>query len=206
MHRPRIVQHPIPFSAKRKRQMARYSAFHYGDRSWQLDPKGVVEHYTATNSLQSVFATFASNAPDPELGQKPGTCTHFVISKQGTIYQLVPLDVRCRHTVGLNYAMIGVEHVGLSDNDVMSDPRERRASLRLTLWLMSRYGFSVGDVIGHNESLSSRYHVEHYRPWRCQTHGDFQRSTMNEYRRLLSVRAREAGLDTTPPQWQPTAC
>jgi N-acetylmuramoyl-L-alanine amidase len=204
--RPRIVSHPIPFGKVRKRQMARYSLFHYGVASWQLQPRGVVQHYTATNSLQSVFATFASNQPDPELGQKPGTCTHFVIDRDGTIYQLVPLTIRCRHAVGLNDSMIGVEHVGTSDAAVMGNDRQRRASLRLTLWLMSQYGFGVGDVIGHNESRSSRYHHELYRPWRCQTHGDFRRATMKTYRHNLAKRASAAGLDTTPPRWQPTGC
>ena len=36
-----------------------------------------------------------------------------MIDRDGTIYQLVPLAIMCRHTVGLNYTAIGIEHVGI---------------------------------------------------------------------------------------------
>ena len=39
------------------------------------------------------------------------TCAHFIIDRDGTIYQLVRLNLMCRHTVGLNWAAIGIEHV-----------------------------------------------------------------------------------------------
>lgn len=186
--------------------MARYSRIHYGRPEWRLAPRGVVEHFTATRSLASVFATFRANSPDPELGQRPGVCAHFVIDRDGTIYQLVALTVRCRHTVGLNHRMIGIEHVGLSDSEVMSDSRQREASLELTRWLAERFGFGTGDVIGHAESLNSRFHRERYRPWRCQTHGDFTRPTMDRYRRLLNSGLAGTDVSTEPPQWRPSSC
>ena len=49
-----------------------------------------------------MFNTFARNAPDLELGELPGVCSHFVIDRDGTIYRLVPTTIMCRHTVGLN--------------------------------------------------------------------------------------------------------
>ena len=70
----------------------------------------------------------------------------------------------CRHTVGLNYTAIGIEHVGTSDAEILGDPAQLAASLRLTLWLMRRYHIPLGDVIGHNESLTSPYHKELTRP------------------------------------------
>jgi N-acetyl-anhydromuramyl-L-alanine amidase AmpD len=152
----------------------------------------IVEHYTANESLGATWNTFASDAPDPELHERPGTCAHYVIDRDGRIYQLVPLTVICRHTVGLNWTAIGVEHVGTSDAEILDDPRQMAASLRLTLWLMHRFAISLPNVIGHAESLTSPYHRERYAPWRCQTHGDWQHADMVVYRhRLLSLaRAR----------------
>lgn len=204
--RPRIVSEPIGFGPRRRHQMARYSTIHYGRAEWRLRPRGIVEHFTATRSLASVFATFRSNAPDPELGQRPGTCAHFVIDRDGTIYQLVSTHIRCRHTVGLNHRTIGIEHVAMSDGEVMGNARQRRASLRLTAWLVDRFDLSAGDVIGHAESLSSRLHHEKYGPWRCQTHGDFARSTMNRYRARLRTRLHRAGLPAAGPQWVASHC
>ena len=66
----------------------------------------------------------------------------------------------CRHTVGLNYTAIGIEHVGFSDGEILRNTRQMAASLRLTRWLRCRYGIGVNNVIGHSESLSSPYHRE----------------------------------------------
>ena len=125
--------------------------------------------------------------PTPSSTSCPGTCAHFVVDTDGTIYQLVPLGVRCRHTVGLNWTAIGIEHVGTSDAAILDNPRQLHASLALTAWLMSRFRISLGDVIGHNESLTSPYHRELYAPWRCQTHGDWTRADMDRYRALLAA-------------------
>jgi N-acetylmuramoyl-L-alanine amidase len=188
---PHIVQRPIPFPATRKAEMARYSERHYGLDRWRLErPHVIVEHYTATTTFAPVWATFAADTPDAELGELPGTCAHFVIDRDGTIYQLVPLDTMCRHTVGLNWTAIGIEHVGTSDASILDDPAELDASLRLTLWLMSRFHISLPNVIGHAESLTSPYHRERYAPWRCQTHADWQHADMVVYRRHLAALAR----------------
>jgi N-acetylmuramoyl-L-alanine amidase len=189
--KPAIVSKPIPFSAQRRAEMAQYAARHYGLHTWRLEhPKVIVEHYTASNSFSSVWNTFANDAPDAELHELPGTCAHFVIDRDGTIYQLVPLNTMCRHTVGLNWTAIGIEHVGTSDASILQNPKQIAASLKLTLWLMHRFGISLPNVIGHNESLTSPYHRERYAPWRCQTHGDWTHGDMQTYRARLGGLAR----------------
>src|SRR3954471_23494855 len=158
---PAIVQKPIPFGAKRKQEMAAYAKRHYGIDSYRLrDPKVIVEHYTVTSTFQQTFNTFAPDNPDSELKELPGTCAHYVIDRDGTIYQLVPRSIMCRHTVGLNYTAIGIEHVGFSDAEILRNARQLAASLRLTRWLRCRYRIGVDNVIGHAESLSSPYHRE----------------------------------------------
>jgi N-acetylmuramoyl-L-alanine amidase len=189
--KPPVVAKPIPFGADRRAETARYAQRHYGLDTWRLvHPHVIVEHYTASDSFSSAWNTFASDAPDPELHELPGTCAHFVIDRDGTIYQLVPLTTICRHTVGLNWTAIGIEHVGTSDAQILGNPRQLAASLRLTLWLMTRFGISLPNVIGHNESLTSPYHRELYAPWRCQTHGDWTHADMSVYRARLAVLAR----------------
>jgi len=189
--KPPVVQKPIPFDAARRAETAAYATRHYGIHTWRLThPRVIVEHYTASTSFASAWNTFASDAPDVELRELPGTCAHFVIDRDGTIYQLVPLTTICRHTVGLNWTAIGIEHVGTSDAQILSSPRQLAASLRLTLWLMHRYGITLPNVIGHSESLTSPYHRERYAPWRCQTHGDWRHADMTAYRARLAALAR----------------
>jgi beta-N-acetylhexosaminidase len=189
--RPAIVAKPIPFGPERRAETAAYAERHYGLDTWRLGhPHVIVEHYTASDSFSSAWSTFAGDVPDAELHELPGTCAHFVIDRDGTIYQLVSLSTMCRHTVGLNWTAIGIEHVGTSDASIMQNPAQMTASLRLTLWLMHRFGISLPNVIGHNESLTSRYHRERYTPWRCQTHGDWVHADMQTYRARRAALAR----------------
>jgi beta-N-acetylhexosaminidase len=184
--RPPIVAKPIPFPALRKREMAAYARLHYGIDSYTLrNPHVIVEHYTANTSFSATYNTFAQDSPDVELHELPGVCSHFVIDTDGTIYQLVPTSIMCRHTVGLNYTAIGIEHVGTSDAAVIDNPRVLRSSLALTRWLRCSDGIAVKDVIGHNESLSSPYHMERVARLRTQTHGDMTRASMDVYRSKL---------------------
>jgi N-acetylmuramoyl-L-alanine amidase len=184
---PAIVHRFIPFGAKREHEMRAYAQRHYGLDTYRLtNPRVIVEHYTATSTFSSAYNTFAIDQPDSELHELPGTCAHFIVDRDGTIYQLVHLGIMCRHTVGLNWTAFGIEHVGMSDGDVMGDKRELQASLRLTRWLRCRYGIAVKNVIGHSESLSSPYHRERVARLRTQTHGDMQHATMQRYRARLA--------------------
>ena len=193
--RPDIVVELIPFGPTRRAETAAYSLRHYGTRTWNLHrPRVIVQHYTASSSFRSTYSYFASDTADPELGELPGVCTHFVIDRDGTIYQLVRLDTMCRHTVGLNWTAFGIEHVGTSDRQILGNAAQLSASLSLTLWLMSRYGIELRNVIGHNESLTSPYHRERYRGWRCQTHGDWSPANMKVYRSALARLARGRGV------------
>lgn len=204
--KPHIVQKFIPFGQKRKDQMAAYSKRHYGVRSYRLtDPHVVVEHYTGGTTWQSAWNYFAANVPD--LGELPGVCAQFIIAQDGIIYQTVPLGIRCRHAVGLNYTAFGIENVGTSDQQVLNNPAQMRSSLQLTLWLMAKYGIQVRDVIGHNENRNSPYHHELYPSWRCQTHSDFIRRDMQTYRSLLREKAKAAGVPIGPkPEWVTINC
>ena len=183
---PPVKSWPIPYGQKRKREMAAYSQRHYGERTWRLRrPRVIVEHMAQTGTAAAVYNTFAPDHPDPELGELPNVCSHYVVSGSGKIFRLVNLRTRCRHTVGLNWTAIGIEHVGYGDGDELGDRRRLRASLRLTRWLRCRFRIRVSDVIGHAESLSSPYHRERVPSLRNQTHGDWRHASMREYRRKL---------------------
>jgi N-acetylmuramoyl-L-alanine amidase len=198
--KPHIVWKPIPFGPKRRAEMAAYAKRHYGIDSWRLtNPKVIVEHYTASLTFSSTYNYFYGDTPDVELGEYPGVCSHFVIDRDGTIYQLVPLTIMCRHTVGLNYTAIGIEDVGITDQQILDNPRQLASSLALTLWLMQHEHIQLRNVIGHNESITSPYHKELYAAWRCQTHGDWIRADMDVYRAKLARLAKLYGLPLGPP-------
>jgi N-acetyl-anhydromuramyl-L-alanine amidase AmpD len=181
--KPEIRKMPIPYTKKRKRDMAAYSKRHYGAYKWRLlNPKLIVIHYAVAGSIGTIFNTFAPNRPDVEFGELPGVCTHYAVGAGGGAVKFVPPTIRCRHVVGLNHVSIGIEHVGFSDSDILNRPAELNGSLRLVQWLRCRFGIPVSGVIGHNESLSSPYYRELDPRFKGKTHGDFNRASMERYR------------------------
>jgi hypothetical protein len=163
VRRPRIDRDPIPYGKQRKREMAAYSARHYGHRAWRLrNPHVIVLHFTAGPTYRSAWSTFASNAPN--LGELPGVCSQYVIGKNGAIHELVRPTVRCRHTIGLNYTAIGIEMVQeqgpsshWADQQILGRRPQIRAALHLVAWLKQRYGIATDDVIGHAMANHSPY-------------------------------------------------
>ena len=128
----RIVPALIPYPGTRQQEMAAYSLRHYGTASWQLTPTMIVLHYTAGGTWASTRAVFAADTVN--IGELPGTCAHYVVDKDGTVYQLVPTSVRCRHAIGLNDQAIGIEMVqeGGTSRHVgrPADPRPARPGRR----------------------------------------------------------------------------
>lgn len=185
--KPPIHKMLIPYPKKRKREMAAYSKRHYGKYQWRLiDPHLIVEHYSDASSISAIYNTFKSDRPDVEFHELPNVCSHFAVAANGAIYKFVPISTRCRHTVGLNYTSVGIEHVGFSDQDILNRPAQLNASLQLTQWLRCRLGLPVDQVIGHNESLSSPFYKELDPRFRGQTHGDWTHADMNVYRSDLT--------------------
>jgi N-acetylmuramoyl-L-alanine amidase len=196
--RPPITWMPIPFPDTRKQEMRAYAQEHYGLDTFKLvHPQVIVEHFTASNTFDPVFNTFAADSP--HLGELPGTCSHFVIDTDGTTYQLVPLNLMCRHTVGLNYTAIGIEMVGQTDQDILGNPQELTAALALTLWLMQRFDIQLRNVIGHNESLTSPLRQELVPSLQCQTHQDWNHADMEVFLDDLAQLAETFRVPLGPP-------
>lgn len=172
--RPPITVKLIPFGDTRKAQMADYSRRHYHQHTWKLTaPKAIVLHHTAGANWQSAWWTFANNtayASIPGHPEKPGVSAHFIIAKNGTIYQCVPLSVRARHAIGMNWSSIGIEFVqeGRSgkdghwmDRQILARPAQANAGLRLVRYLQARFGIKTSDVVGHATANGSRYFKEY---------------------------------------------
>ncbi len=186
--RPSIKQHPIELSAARRAQMKAYSQRHYGDASNVLDPKVVVLHYTAGGTAQSTWNLFNSNQPN--VGEKPGTVAHFIIDKDGTIQQLIPLNLRGRHTIGLNHVAIGIEFVqnaGSGDawatSQILHRTAQIESGLALVRWLQYRFGIETKNVIGHGMANKSPFFKD-LKGW-TNDHGDWNRSAVAVFRGRL---------------------
>lgn len=144
----------IPYDDQRRAQMADYALRHYGVRSTVVHPERIVLHLTDSDTGDAAIAHFTAN--EPQLGELPGVCAHYLIDQDGTVRQLVPDTLMCRHVIGLNDRALGIEVVQRIGDDpraaaeqVLARPAQVRSLLELLTVLLDRYQLPVNAVIGH---------------------------------------------------------
>ena len=94
-------------------------------------------------SRQGAINTFMDSSPGN--GQKSA---HYVIDRDGTIFQMVDDNLRANHCKGANQNSIGIEHVG-SDTDELA-PLQKEASVALIRYLLEQYQIDPANVFGHD--------------------------------------------------------
>lgn len=146
----------IPYPETRKQEMADYALQRYGTRTSQLTPSVIVLHFTESgDDPWSTINYFAQDQPNG--GMYPQVCSHFVLDKAGTAYQLVPTDVMCRHVVGLNHVALGIEVVqatqgnssAWADQQILDRPAQLAGLIGLVKSLQAQWGIPTGRIIGH---------------------------------------------------------
>ena len=171
--------------------MSAYSRRHYGVSSWRLKPSMIVMHFTETDTASAARNTFANDSPN--LGELPGTCTHFIVAQNGEVWQIVPTTIRCRHTIGLNDRAIGIEMVqrtygngsAWADRQILGRTAQIGALLALIRSLQHDYGISTSNVIGH-ATANQTPQFRDLEGWR-NDHTDWQAQDVLEVRRRLSA-------------------
>jgi hypothetical protein len=163
--KPPVVLKYIRYGNGRKAQMQGYSKRHYGQHTYVLtDPKAIVLHHTAGSTWQSAWNTFNANTAYNK--EKPGVSAQFIIHKNGTIYQCMPLRYRARHCIGMNWKSIGIEFVqeGKSgkdghwmDKQILGRDKQITAGLRLVRYLKARFDIRNSDIVGHAMANKSRF-------------------------------------------------
>ena len=75
---------------------------------------------------------------------------HFLVDRDGTIYQLMPTNRMARHTIGLNNIAIGIENVGGVDDKEDLTQAQIDANVHLVQYLKTQYP-NITYLIGHYE-------------------------------------------------------
>jgi hypothetical protein len=73
---------------------------------------------------------------------------HYVIDRNGDIYQMVRDSDRANHCRGANSNSIGIEHVG-NDTQVIAPPQASQ-SAALIRWLLEQYDIPRSNIYGHD--------------------------------------------------------
>lgn len=150
----KIIQKPIDYSKERMKLSLDYMKDHHNliQKTPNITPKIVVLHYTAGGTIDSNFRYFNNLHLEYQRAtlKKQSTLNvsaHFLVDRDGTVYQLVDPELFARHTIGLNYCAIGVENIG-SKSQTLTD-KQVEANAELVRYLAKKY--PIEYVIGHSE-------------------------------------------------------
>lgn len=164
-HDPQVIhQAPIQFDEERIALTRQYQLTHYGIDSASIDiePRMIVLHWTCISTFKATFRTF--NSPtfpqgSPRTKDLPGTLnvsSHFVVDRDGSIYQLMPETWMARHVIGLNHFAIGIENIGgIGGKDDLTEA-QTKANAFLVCYLKKKYP-EIHHVIGHNNYLAFKH-------------------------------------------------
>lgn len=152
-----IVQKPISFSPERVELTKEYifSRYNINASNITIEPKFIVLHWTAIDSFDSSFAVFnreklEDTRPDLQSAGQVNVSIHYLVDRDGSVYQLMPDNIMARHVIGLNYSSIGIENVGGENNiDNLTDDQVE-ANIELVIYLKEKYP-SIDYLIGHHE-------------------------------------------------------
>lgn len=158
---PQVIhQKPIQFDEERIALTREYQLTHYGidSDSIVIEPKMIVLHWTCISSFGVTFRIFNSPAlpaSSPRRAELPGdlnVSSHFLVDRDGSIYQLMPELWMARHVIGLNHYAIGIENIGGIDGKDDLTKEQARANAFLVCYLKKKYP-TISHVIGHNDYL-----------------------------------------------------
>jgi hypothetical protein len=127
----------------------------------------IIMHYTDSRNVQGTIAWFQ----DP----RARVSAHYVIGRNGEIYQMVRDSDKAWHAKGANADSIGIEHSAAS-GDAMT-AQQTLSSVQLVRWLLSEYKLPKTSIYGH------KYTPENAGTTNCPDHlfGQDSEAALNQW-------------------------
>jgi beta-N-acetylhexosaminidase len=158
-----IINRPIIFDAQRKYLTATYREKHTGDCDYKskgveecirIEPKLIILHMTEIKNLEASF----EHMKEPVLSEEReklisrsydrlNVSAHYLIDRDGSIYNLMPEYYMARHAIGVNHNSIGIENVGTNKEGPSQEQIE--SAKKLVTYLMKKYGIPLNNVYSH---------------------------------------------------------
>lgn len=155
----KIIQLPINYSKERTELSIEYLKQRHGlnQANPTITPKIIVLHFTGFGDIKTIHAYFNAEKIEEsrQINKKVSTLnvgSHYLIDRDGTVYQLIADTLFARHVIGLNYCSIGVENIGSEKEPLTND--QIVANVKLVRYLNSKY--KIDYLIGHDEYLNFR--------------------------------------------------
>ncbi|MEW6283684.1 MAG: peptidoglycan recognition family protein [Candidatus Eremiobacterota bacterium] len=150
--KPELVAWMLPYP-EWEAEYIEYFRRHCRDPRVRFRPTAICMHFTVGSSAEGVYNSFVNGANmwkgDGLIWGHPSV--HLMVDKDGTVYQLLPLDWRCTGAYGVNHVALSIEMVALNERDLLSRPAQVFSSFCLVRSLMDRFGIPESKVYGHSE-------------------------------------------------------
>jgi N-acetyl-anhydromuramyl-L-alanine amidase AmpD len=150
----KIISKPISYNSERIKLSLEYLKERHNlvQKTPIIVPKFIILHYTAGGTLQSNFNYFNNETIESsrEYNKNQSTLNvsaHYLIDRNGDIYNLIPDTLFARHTIGLNYCSIGIENIGSKSKPLTEAQVKSNAMLIRRLCKL----YQIQFVIGHSE-------------------------------------------------------
>lgn len=157
-----VIDAPMKWSEERERLTLEYRRRHSDKAAANvtIEPRVIILHFTGGNSAKSTRRYFDNTrieASRKELarGGAVNVSAHFIVDRDGTIYQLQPTTRFARHCIGLNHIAIGIENVGDGAKHPLTDAQVV-ANAALVRMLAARHPLT--HLLGHSEVMKFRKH------------------------------------------------
>lgn len=200
-----IVDWSLPNEEERQKLTQLYLQDHYTgklsgmlEQDVHMEPKMIVLHWTGSPTAKSTWYTFSSaylsGRKDIQKGGALNVGSHFLVDRDGTIYQLMDEKRIARHCIGLNHLSIGIENVGGGEKYPLT-PEQVQANIALIETLSTRH--SLTHLIGHHEVklMESHPYFSEQNPKYRSIKPDPGKEFMQEVRKGL----KEKGLELQKP-------
>ena len=164
---PKIVPWWLPYGGW-EAEYRQYFQWHIHDSNHLFPKQGptmIVMHYTVTSSADSVWSGFAQGCfmDNGDYGFPFGhPSAHFLVDRDGTIFQMLPTQWRCTGAYGVNHTALSIEMVALSEYDLLSRPGQVYASFCLVASLMKRFHIPLEHVVSHFDVSCGRLALAEY--------------------------------------------
>ncbi len=149
---PDIVDKPIVWNEEKARLTEEYAQLHYGKVQTEIVPQAIVVHWTASNAWEPVYHYFN---PEQRADGTVNVASHFLVSRNGTIYRLTPETRLNRHAIGYNWCAIGIENVGGVNGVEDLTDAQLAANIALVRYLHAKYP-TIRYVFGHYQQDAAR--------------------------------------------------
>lgn len=151
---PQAIQQSI-FNVERLRLTADYARRHYGQSgAFLYNPQMIVVHFVTIPKLKNSLDFFRPARINHKIrsdiasGGEVNVSAHYLVDRDGTLYQLASEDILCRHVIGFNNSAIGIENVAAGADDLTMAQLEANAALISRI--VERHP-SMTYLLGHHE-------------------------------------------------------